>query len=164
MIKTNTIFSDMDPGSKLWIFMSEEPFTDETMYLIRSDLKIHMDSWHAHGQSLTADSSIEYNQFILIAVDEKQVIASGCSIDSTFRFIMDLEKKYNLSLLNRNLLAYLENDQVKLISRSEFKGAVNEGRISEDTFVFNNTIDRTHMLGDWLVEAKNSWFYDAFFK
>jgi hypothetical protein len=157
------LFENMDQDSRLWIFMAEEPFTDELIHLIRTELKTHMESWHAHGKSLTTDYSIEYNQFILLAVDEKKVVASGCSIDSSFRFIMSLETKFKISLLNRNLLAYLKDETVHLIKRSDFKEAIKNKIISEETFVFDNTIDRLSKLKNWISPVKNSWFYDAFF-
>ena len=157
-----TIFSHMNPNSRVWIYQANRPFNDIETHLIKERLNQFKNEWNAHGISLVADFALVYNQFIMLAVDESSQKASGCSIDSSVRIIQEIEEKTGVILLDRMLLAYREKEEIILLKRSEFKKAVENFAITEDHIVFNNTIQFVSELGKWEIPLKESWHKAAF--
>ncbi len=87
--------------SRVWVYQSQTEIPNEVQTQMASDLNNFISQWAAHGEGLYGDAFILENYFVVLTVDESKVGASGCSIDSSTRFVKELEKKYNLSLLDR---------------------------------------------------------------
>ena len=87
--------------TRVWIYQSQTELSADLQATIQKDLNLFISNWAAHGNELHGDAFIVENYFIVLAVDESKVGASGCSIDSSTRFIKQLEKSYGISLLNR---------------------------------------------------------------
>ena len=58
---------------------------------ITTTIHAFLTQWTAHGASLNAGVSIPYNRFIVIALDESQQEATGCSIDASVKIIQEIE-------------------------------------------------------------------------
>lgn len=155
-------FSDMNPNSRVWIYQADQKIDQQKQQLMKQELSEFTSQWRAHMKQLMADFDIVYDQFIFIVVDEAMAEATGCSIDSSVHLIMEFEKKYQLSLLNRMLLSYRDGDEIKIIKRSDFSGAIQNSTIGNDTVVFNNTIQHVSEIDDWEVPMKSSWHAEAF--
>ena len=87
-------FETLPEESKVWIYQSNRKFTDEEFAAIETDLKTFVENWAAHGTGLEASFELKYNRFIILAVNQENQIATGCSIDSSVQFIQSLEQKY----------------------------------------------------------------------
>jgi len=163
MVSTKTleikIKERISPNAKVWIYQASEPFTESEAIKIKDACTTFVDEWSAHGNSLIADYHLFFNQFICLFVDETGFTASGCSIDSSVHFIKSLEKEYNISLMNRTDVAYIDkNGDVKIIDMHGLKEAFEAGEISRDTLVFNNLIrTRGEMDTNWLIPISQSW-------
>lgn len=149
----------ISPNAKVWIYQSSNPFTESEASKIDEACTNFVEQWAAHGNNLIAEYQMFFNQFICLFVDESGFSASGCSIDSSVHFIKSLEKDYNISLLNRTDVAYVDDHgEVKLIDMHSLKDAFDAGEISRDTLVFNNLIrTKGEMETNWLVPISQSW-------
>ena len=78
-------------------------------------------NWKAHGKPLEANASIEYQQFIIIRVDENIEPASGCSLDALNNFMREIEQKYQLGLFDRMKAIFLENNIIKTLKLKDFR-------------------------------------------
>src|SRR5690606_35880102 len=163
MLSTKTleikIKERISPNAKVWIYQASKPFTESDASKINEACTTFVEEWSAHGNSLIADYQMFFNQFICLFVDETGFTASGCSIDSSVHFIKSLEKEYNISLMNRTDVAYIDkNGDVKIIDMHGLKEAFEAGEISRDTLVFNNLIrTRGEMDTNWLIPISQSW-------
>jgi hypothetical protein len=120
-----------------------------------------IDTWSAHGAKLNAAFEIFHNYFIAIFVDEEQARASGCSIDKSVRFIKKLEMDFELSLLDRNLISYMDSGTIRQCSRGEFVLSFQSEEINEETVVFNNLVKtKGEFANKWQVPLKKSWHYE----
>ena len=63
-----------------------------------------------------------------------------------------------MTLLDRTIVAYRENDELLSCRLDEFEELIKEGKVDENTIVFNNLVD-TRMEFDikWEVLLKDSW-------
>ena len=54
----------------------------------------------------------------MLAVDESFNTVSGCSIDSSVRFIQALEKELQLELMNKMNVTFKDNEHINLVNTS----------------------------------------------
>ncbi len=153
----------MDSHSRVWVYQSNREFTDTEALNIQSQLHSFTSVWAAHGSALAAGAELRFNRFIILAVDEAQAGASGCSIDSSVRFIKELEEAYKVNLMDRMIFAILEDQKVKTFTRPAFEDAIEKGRVDSGTIVFNNLVKNKEELDTaWKTPLKDSW-HAAFF-
>ena len=151
-------YQELADHSRVWIYQTDRRLSDAEVNEIQAHGAKFIDQWAAHGSELQAAFEVFYNQFIVLFADETQVKASGCYIDSSVRFIKELEKHYQLDLFNRLNLKYKEGSEIKMMPMADFQKQLEEGVLNEETTVFNNLIETK---GDfetkWEVPVKESW-------
>ncbi len=156
-------FDEMPDTARLWIYQADRPFTEEEKNFIQSETAAFLEEWTAHGADLSSSYTILYDQFLIIAVDQDMVMASGCSIDKQVQFVQGLGQQLGINLMDRAKVAFVSESngsgkKIMMTSISELKQKVNSGDIKADTLTFNNLIDTKAQLdGHWIVPASNSW-------
>ena len=117
-----------------------------------------LNTWVAHGTNLNSSVKIFYKRFLVILVDEKFASVSGCSIDSSVRFVKALETELNVNFFDRTKVAFLDDGNVFLESLNKIKNRISEGIISGDTLTFNNLIkNKAELEESWMVPASETW-------
>ena len=151
-------FENLPEESKIWIYQSNRKFSDAEFSEIETNLKLFVDSWSAHGTSLEASYLLKYNRFIILAVNQENQIATGCSIDKSVEFIQSLEKKYEVDLLDKMNVTFKLGGHVAHKPLIEFKKMAKEKAVSENTIVFNNLVNTIEEFNEnWEVPAADSW-------
>ena len=134
------------------IYTSDRFFTYKDKEEIAGAMKLFLPQWAAHGNSLFGDYSIEYDKFLILAVDETQAGASGCSIDTSVRFIKDLGAYLKIDFFNRMNMVIEENGALKTVHISDVKN-------HPTAHVFNPMITSLSDLRDnWKVQVNKSPF------
>jgi len=150
--------SNMPQNARVWVYQNNRSFSDAEVIALRSQGEKFISGWAAHGADLKASFDILHNLFIVIAVDEAQAMASGCSIDKSVQFIKSLELEFKLNLFDRMQVAYRSKDEIKVCSLNEFEKLASTGLVSEDTIVFNNMVaSKSAFDMEWEVPLKGSW-------
>jgi len=151
-------FDSLPPESRIWIYQSNRKFSDAEFAAIETDLKAFIESWAAHGTSLEASYLLKYNRFIILSVNQEIQAATGCSIDASVQFIQELEKKYEVDLLDKMNVTYRLGEHIAHKPLIEFKKMAKEKAVSEKTIVFNNLVNTIEEWNDnWEVPAAESW-------
>ena len=145
--------------SRVWIYQADRPFEDDDILLINQDIDEFCRKWTSHNNDLKAIGGVMHDQFVVLVVDETQASTSGCSIDKSVAFIKTLEQKYNRSLLQRDKIAWLdEQEKIHTIPLAQLSEAVKAGKIKPDTKVFDNLVaNRKDYINRWTVPLDNSW-------
>lgn len=156
-------FEDLSPESKIWIYQSNRPFQEAEINSLHPALRTFVESWTAHNKELQGSYLILRNQFIVLAVDETNMPASGCSIDKSVHFMQVIESELGVSLFDRMLFAFEEADMLVTLSRDAFEQAVQQGRITPATRVVNNMVFTKEALETkWLLPFAQSWHAQMF--
>ena len=151
-------FENLPDESKIWIYQSNRKFSDDEMTQIETELKIFIEKWAAHGKPLEASYQLKYNRFIILAVNQENQIATGCSIDASVQFIQILEQKHEVDLLDKMNVTFKLGEHVAHKTLIEFKKMAKEKAVSENTIVFNNLINTVGEFEEfWEVPAMDSW-------
>lgn len=144
--------------ARVWIYQSNRPFSEREQIVLTSQINAFVQDWAAHGRDLLASGAVLFHQFIVLAVDEQQAGASGCSIDKSVNFIKELAAQYEVALFDRMTFAFLNDSKVETANSSNFKRLFTEGSISHDTFVFDNLVSNVGDLKTkWLKPLALSW-------
>lgn len=152
-------FAGIPGHSRVWIYQSDRELTESEVSWIEENAKIFLKDWNAHGAKMSAKLVVLYHRFIVLAADESQVQASGCSIDSSVKFIKSIEQSLQIDLFNRTQLAYRNDSRdLTIKSISEFEEAVQAGDITPSTVVYNNLVSTVdELVNNWEVPASDSW-------
>jgi hypothetical protein len=151
-------FETLPEESRIWIYQSNRKFSDTEIAEIEKDLVEFLNNWSAHGSALEASYQIKYNRFIIIAINQEVHPATGCSIDSSVSFIQNLEKKYEVDLLDKMNVAFKQGEFITYKTLLDFKKLAKEKAVSENTIVFNNLVNTIQEWNEsWEVPAAESW-------
>tara|TARA_B100000401_G_scaffold206128_1_gene139094 strand:- start:1170 stop:1634 length:465 start_codon:yes stop_codon:yes gene_type:complete len=145
-------FSKISDESKVWIYSSEKKLNMNQIEYIENKISNHLVNWQSHKKDIEAAVQIVENRFLIIAVDETKVSASGCSIDSLYRLIQDIELQLSISLLNRLNVYCVINDKIVCLPISSLKDKVNAS-----TLFYDLTINNKFQLSNFLKPIKNGW-------
>ncbi len=157
-------FEQMPLHSRIWMYQANRKFLPEEKDFISQQLTEFCKQWNTHGNSMPTSFDIKYDQIILLAVDESQLSASGCSIDSSVRVIKQIDEKLKINLLDQGKLIYLnQNEELEVTSAFAVKTKIKEGAILEETHILNPMIKSIEDLStQWKILAKDSWLRKFF--
>lgn len=157
----------MPADARVWVFQSNRVLCEVEVNAIEKAGLQFIADWKAHGASLKASFDVIYDHFIVISVDEKQAAAGGCSVDKAIHFIKDLEKQFNINLLDRMEVAYRKGNEIKtchlnnLLKELTLSGLYSENGDrsgADEVIVFNNmVITKKQFDNEWEVNLKQSW-------
>lgn len=151
-------FNALPDSSRIWIYQANRSFNERELDEIRQGLGTFIEEWTAHGSNLKAGFEIRYNRFIILALDQSETSASGCSIDASVHFIQKLEKKYDVELLDKMNVSYKQGEFVAYKPLTDFKKMAKQKAVSKNTIVFNNLVtNKGEYLEHWEVPAAESW-------
>jgi hypothetical protein len=146
-------FPEFNPQSKVWVYTANRKLNDSEQRFVLDEMKIFTESWAAHGSGLKADGVLEHGQFVILAVDESNVNASGCSIDSSVKFIKAIGQELKVDFFDRLNLVIEKNGEFNRKHISELKEYA-------DWNVFNPMItDLNGLRNDWKQEVTKSPFF-----
>lgn len=153
-----TAYSNLPDNSRVWIYQSDREFTAQEVEIITEKATNFINTWTRHGDDLKGSFTIKYNQFLVLAVDESFNNVSGCSIDSSVRFVQELEKELQIDLMNKMNITFKDNEHINLVSLSDFQRFAKAQKITPETIVFNNMVNtKGDFENQWEVPAKESW-------
>ena len=94
-------FDLLPDTSRIWLYASSRRFSAAEQLVIREALQDFCGGWATHGKEMPSSFEILHEQVLVMAVDESQLGASGCSIDSSVRALQSLEQTLGVDLVNQ---------------------------------------------------------------
>jgi hypothetical protein len=144
--------------SRVWIYQSNRLLMLSEALDMETALEDFCGKWNSHGAKVTAYGNLFFGQFLVLMADERAAGVSGCSTDSSVRFVQELGKKYGVDFFNRTHLAFFVKEKIQTIPLAQVQPAVDGGFITPDTLYFNNTVGtRAEMESKWIVPLRASW-------
>lgn len=151
-------FNTLPETSKVWIYQANRSFSETELDEIKTKLIGFLGRWATHGKDLEASFEIKYKRFIIIALNQDVNTASGCSIDDSVALIQQLEKDYNVDLLDKMNVSYKQGEFVAYKPLKDFRKMAKDKAVSKNTIVFNNLVTNiAEYKENWEVPASESW-------
>lgn len=130
----------MPSHARVWVYKSARPFTPEQRRAILERGAAFTAGWAAHGAALDACVDVLHGHFVVIAVDEQQAMASGCSIDKSVRLVQQFEHELGLNLTDRMVVLYEVDDSIGTCRVQEVERLIRAGELSASTIVFDDLV------------------------
>ena len=144
--------------SRVWVFQGSRMLTLSEALEAEELINNFCQEWTSHGADVKAYGNIFFGQFLVLMADETNAGVSGCSTDSSVRFVKELEQKFNIDFFNRSNLAFIIKDKIQLLPLNQLSYAYENNFITADTLYFNNTVLNKEQLEDkWIIPVKDSW-------
>lgn len=151
-------FDQLPEESRIWIYQSNRSFTESEINQISEKLETFIKDWTAHGKDLLSGYKIAYKRFIVLALNQNLNKATGCSIDASVHFIQELEKEFNVDLMDKMNVSYKQGEYIAYKSLTDFKKMAKDKAVSKNTIVFNNLVNNiAEFKENWEVPAHESW-------
>ncbi len=145
-------FNTTADKSRIWIYSAEHKLTNDQENHILKAISTHLQNWESHKVPLTAGVIILENRFIIVALDESENGASGCSIDTLQKLIQNLEKELSVSLLNRLNVFCRIDDEIQCVPSFKL-----EGIAKDNTLFYDLTIQNKSELNSYLKPIGDGW-------
>ncbi len=153
-----TEYKNLPNDSRVWVYQSNRAFSNKEVDYISTKAQQFINSWTRHGDNLKGSFTIKYNQFLVLAVDESFNNVSGCSIDSSVRFVQQLEQALEIDLMDKMNISFKDGDTINLVKLPDFQKFAKAQKITAETIVFNNMVDtKEDFENNWEIPAKQSW-------
>ena len=151
-------FNSLPANARVWIYQGNREYSEEEISWLKNRLTQCVSDWTSHSRKVIAAAEVVYNRFLIFVADESAFQVSGCSIDSSVRFVKDVESQLKADLFNRLNVAWREGDEIKSAAKDEFEALLRSGQVDENTIVFNNLVQTKEQLEKaWEVPVKESW-------
>lgn len=151
-------FNQLPPHARVWIYQADRALAETEQAEIKPLLERFATDWSSHGKGLQASADLLHDRFLVLANNETVTSASGCSIDKSVSFVRELEQRFGVSFFDRTRLAFLQDDEVKLVGMNEMKEKVAAGEIEKNTLYFDTLVNNYGELQqDWPRPAGSSW-------
>ena len=133
-----TQLDQLAPEARIWIYGAAHRLSKEQVTTARRRAREFVAGWVSHQRELSAAADILHDRFLVLAVDESQAAASGCSIDGSVHFVQNLGAELGVDFFDRMRFSYRdEAGNIHTVSREEFKALYENGSIGNDTVVFD---------------------------
>ena len=153
-----TPFDQLSDEARIWIYQANRPFEQEEEKAILKKTQVFLEQWASHGHPLQCSTTILYNQFLILAVEEIFQSVTGCAVDASVQFIRELEQTFRIDLLDKTHVSFRHGGANFSIPLSQLKGNIQQGTIVKEALTFDNTITKKRELADkWLIRAGASW-------
>ena len=157
-MNSRELFQGFADDARVWVFAFSRPVDPSVETQLRQRMTSALTRWFAHGKPLTAACEILSGRFLIVAADEKETQASGCSIDVLTRETARILDDLNLQPLRHSSVLLIVDREIVVCTLAELDTLKADGKISADTVVINTLISR---VGDlraekWLVPLGTS--------
>lgn len=153
-----TIPEILPDTTRVWIYQANQPIAEKLVPEVRQKIQDFAQSWVSHNRALRSYGDLLHNRFVVLLVDESQAGASGCSIDSSVRFLKSLQTEYSVDLFDRMVFSIKQEDEVISLDRETFANWYADGKINDDTLVFDTLVsNKKDLLANWIKPLGKSW-------
>jgi hypothetical protein len=149
---------NFSPDSRVWVYQSSRLFSLSEALEIETLLNKFSAEWRSHGAEVNACCNLFFGQFVVLMADETSAGVSGCSTDSSVRFVKDLGQKFGVDFFNRTNLAFFVKDKIQVLPLNQLQYALENGFINENSLYFNNLVQtKKELENNWIIPVKDSW-------
>lgn len=151
-------YEDFSPESRVWIYQSSRPFSDDEIAAINQASVQFTTQWTAHNKQLKAWGGIVEDRILVLMVDESAEGASGCSIDSSVHFVQQLGQAYGTDFFNRLLVTYRTPNGWETDGVTELEEKYGKGEVHDDALVINTLVSNKAELDTrFEIPLRESW-------
>lgn len=148
----------ISPQARVWVYQANRPLTAPEEQMLIQAGQAFVSQWATHGTPLEAAVEVKDHYFFILAVNEEQAAASGCSIDKSVNLVKQLGEQLNIDFFDRMNVVGLINDTPTLVPANQLQQAVANRTLLPDTLVYDNLVNNVAELESQHTKpAKHTW-------
>ena len=148
-----TNYQNLSNDAKVYLYPSSRKFYPNEIEGLENKLKDFVSSWSEYSSTYR----IEYNRFLLFFIEENGVVTTAL-LDQLASFIFQLEKDYDIILLDKVNVCFKQGKYVQYQEMKRFRELIKQKSVSAKTIIFNNFIQtKQEFENDWEIPITNSW-------
>ncbi len=151
-------YNSLSEIAKVFIYPSSRKFYKDEIPEINDKIEQFLDKF----EGVNSFFKIRYQRFIVILISEETALTIEQN-DQLVAFILELEKDYNISLLDKVNVCFKQGEYVQVKEIPEFKKLIKNRGVSKKTIVFNHFINtKEEYVNSWEMPALDSWVSHMF--
>lgn len=144
--------------ARVWVYQANRSWSEDEEKHIAKAMDGFVSQWKAHGAELAAGYELIDQRWLILAVDEQQQSATGCSIDSSVHLIRDLGEALEIDFFNRTLIIWEDENERRQDAMHDFWAKRKAGIVNDETVVFNTLAkDLGEFRAGWQQRFADSW-------
>lgn len=158
MTRNETLLAGWPDATRVWIYQSHPVLTPQQVTRLEPLLTRFCAEWVSHRRDLRATGMVLLDRFVVLAVDESLADASGCSIDSSVRFLQSVERELGVTLFDRMRFSYEAEGAVHTVDHETFVARYASGALTAETIVYDTLVTTLGaMRTAWRKPLRDSW-------
>lgn len=155
-------FDSLPDHAKVWVYQTSRILSETEINDITDYLSEQVANWESHGSPLQASFKFFYDKFLVLAVNTDLQDPSGCSIDSSTKWLKNIQQTLNIDFFDRSI-AYFENETLHFFPVLEAKKQVLAGKVSAETTLLNHQVNTlSDLKNNWKLKASDSFMKKYF--
>jgi hypothetical protein len=158
-------FEHLPDDARVWVFAAAQPLDPAQQADLLAHVDAFIDRWAAHGAPVVGGRELRHGRFLFVGADERATGVSGCSTDTLFRTLGELEGRLGVAMRDSSLVFWRDAaGEVQAAPRPAFRERVRAGEVDAETPVFDNTVGTVGDVrgGRWELPMRASWHGRAF--
>ncbi|AZJ34100.1 ABC transporter ATPase [Tenacibaculum singaporense] len=151
-------FSSLSEEAKVWVYPSSRKFYPQEIDGLKEKLHHFVEEWKPEDTDFKVSFELKYNRFIIFSVEEGSVLTNA-DIDKQVAFILQLQKEYEVELLDKMNVCFKQGEFIQYKDVKEFKKLLKNKSVSAKTIVFDNLVQtKVELENYWEVPITESWY------
>ena len=148
-----TEFESLSEEARVYYYPASRKFYPDEVDPLRQQIE----DFCQRLEGVKISCQFRYDRFVIFFVSEDTPLSLEQN-DQLVEFILSLEKKYELSLLDKVNVCFKQGKFVQRKEMTEFKKMIKNRSVSSKTIVFDPMINtKSEFLTNWEVPLSQSW-------
>lgn len=152
-------YSTLPEDAQVWVYPSDRKFYPQEIEEINQKITAFCEQWKADDENFKCSYQFLYNRFIILVADHFSTDVSTQDIDNSVAFILQLQQKYEVQLLDKMNVCFKQGEYVQYKELKEFKKLIKNKAVNAKTIIFDSLITTKEDLDNfWELPIEDSWY------
>lgn len=146
-------FDALPETARVWFYQAHRDLTPQEQSILGMRLEKSLESWVTHGSPMKGSFTILHNRIVILAADIEFQTPSGCSVDSSTRWLKEIGRDFDVDFFDR-CIGYFGSNGLTFFPYYVAKKEVEKGDLKADSQIINHQISN-------LKELKSNLYISA---
>lgn len=152
-------FNSLPETARLWVYPSSRKFYVDEVPEIEDKIQKFLKTWKEASPSFKVSYQMQYNRFIVLAVEDVESEITTQDIDTSVQFILQLQEDYKVTLLDKMNVCFKQGEYVQYKELKDFKKLLKNKALTGKSIVFDNLVQNKEEYENyWEVPIEESWY------
>lgn len=152
-------YETLSDDAKVWIYPASRKFYPQEIEAVENAIQSFVKNWKKEDVNFKASYQFLYHRFIVLVAEDEKSKVTNADIDASVSFILELQQKYNLELLDKMNVCFKQGEYVQYKELKDFKKLLKSRALTGKSIIFDNLIANNYDFKNyWEVPIEDSWY------